>query len=273
LEPGRRVRLVFDTGFAFIKQLRMPLAALPHLKSALTLQLPKWLPMNPALLTTDFAIVALDPEHSAFELELAAIKLADIEPVANALRRWGFRLSSVHLGGRAEAPPRFRFPTYDSHTRRFAITRVDSVLLGTAAVLGVADMVVSAVQAYRAQSALDQAQMLTVAEAGMVMEQRQRLLARLEPLSVLSSHERSVGAAAILAEVTARVPQDTWLTTFELKGRTLRLVGLSADVANVVKLLTDSPELAGVELRTSISAGLGTGKDRFEITAEVKGGA
>jgi general secretion pathway protein L len=82
-----------------------------------------------------------------------------------------------------------------------------------------------------------------------------------------------VGAAEILADVTARVPQDTWLTTFELKGRTLRLVGLSPDAATVVKLLTDSSQLTGVELRSSTSAGPGTGKDRFEITAEVKAGA
>jgi len=273
VETGRRVRLVFDVDFAFVKQLELPLAALPHLKSALSLQFPKWLPMSPTLLATDYAVVAVHPERSAFDLELAAIKLTDIEPVATTVRQWGLRVSSVHLRGTTDDSVRFQFPVYNSSSRRFVPTRVDTWLLASAAILAIASIVAPAVQGYRAARALSQAQLQTVNEAQAAMEERQHLLADVDPLTVLASRERVVGAAMILSEVTTRIPQDTWLTTFELKGRNLRLAGLSPDAAAVVKVLSDSPHLAAVELRSSMTAGAGSGKDRFEVTAQVKDGA
>jgi Tfp pilus assembly protein PilN len=118
--------------------------------------------------------------------------------------------------------------------------------------------------------------MQTVAEATAVMDERQHLLSALDPLAVLSSRERAVGtvgAAMILSDVTTRIPQDAWLTTFELKGHNLRLAGLSPDPAAVVKVLSESPRLTAVELRSSMTAGAGSGKDRFEVVAQVKDGA
>jgi general secretion pathway protein L len=273
LKPGRRVRLVFDADFAFVKLLCLPLAALPHLKPAINLQLPKWVPMSLDRLATDFAIVALKPEQAVMEVELAALKRTDIEYSASVVRSWGLRLSSIHLAGPPDRPPRFRFVTSDIHSRRFEITRTDSILIGTAAALIVAALAVSTVQGYRAAGALDRAQLRTSVEAAIVLEQRQHLIARLEPLATLSSLERATSTATLLTDITQHVPQDSWLTTFEMKGRNLRLVGVSPDAAAVVKLLTTSALLANVELRSSTSAGVGSNKERFEITAELRGGA
>jgi general secretion pathway protein L len=77
----------------------------------------------------------------------------------------------------------------------------------------------------------------------------------------------------LLAELTALVPQNTWLTTLELKDQHLRIVGVSPNSGNVVKLASSSRLMSDVQLRSSMSLGVGTGLDRFEITAELKAGS
>jgi general secretion pathway protein L len=272
IERGRRIRLVFDTNFAFIRHLRMPIAALPHLKSAIELQLPKLLPLNSNLLRSDFEVVTVDPEGNFINVEIAALRVRDLEPITRALEHWGLQASSVHLAGNSQQPVRFHFGFSGSRTDRSEMRRVDLYLSAAAATLATCAMLVFGIQLYRAQNSLDKALSGTKSEAAVVLEQRQRLIARLDTLSVLSAAEHAPTAAAILSDVTARVARDAYLTTFELKGRELRIVGLSTDPAEVVKQLGSSGFVSKVSLRSSMAAGTGSGKERFEITAYVPGG-
>jgi general secretion pathway protein L len=272
LAGGRRARLVFDSELAFVRPLRMPLAALPHLASAIGLQQPKLLPLDTSLLRSDFEIVAIDSDDASVDIELAALKRSDIDPIESALERWGLQLGSVHLGTASDSRVRFKFGAPDARANRFAITRVDTFWAASAAALAICAVAVFAVQAVRAHRSLEQALAQTSGEAATVLQQRQRLISRLETLSLLSQAERAPTAAAILADVTAHLNRDAWLTTFELKGRDLRLVGLSSESAELVKELAASAFLTEVELHSSMSAGANTGKDRFEITAQVKTG-
>jgi hypothetical protein len=268
----RRARLVFDSELAFVRPLSMPLAALPHLASAIELQLPKLLPVNASLLRSHFEILAIDPDGASVDIELAALKRSDIDPIENALEQWGLQLGSVHLGSDSDARVRFKFGASNARSSPFAITRVDTFWAASAAALAVCAVAVFAVQAVRAHKSLERALAQTSAQAAAVLQQRQRLISRLETLSLISQAERTPTAAAILADVTAHLSRDAWLTTFELKGRDLRLVGLSSESAAVVKELAASALVTDVELHSSMSAGTNTGKDRFEITAQVKAG-
>jgi Fimbrial assembly protein (PilN) len=110
----------------------------------------------------------------------------------------------------------------------------------------------------------------TTAEAVTVLRQRQELVSQLETLSLISDSERAPTAAAVLADVTAHLNKAAWLTTFELKGRDLRLVGLSPDSSAVVRGLAEASFIGETQLRSSTSASGNTGKERFEITAQVK---
>ena len=111
---------------------------------------------------------------------------------------------------------------------------------------------------------------MTRSPASAALLHRQQLLARLEPLSALAQLEAAPSVAALLADVTMLVPQNTWLTTLELKDQNLRIVGVSPNSGNVVKLMSSSQVLNDVELHSSMSLGIGTGLDRFEIKAQLK---
>lgn len=270
LEKGRRVRLVLAAEHAFVRQLRLPMAALPHLKSAVSLQLSKLLPIEPALLLTDFVIAASDPQALTLDIDLASVRRSDVERITKRIQGWGLQIASIQLADTLEASPRFRFESKNALSSVATVGRVDRVLMGTAAALGLACSAVAITQSYRAERALDYAADQAHQAAGPALGRRQHLLARMEPLAELSRQENSAIAGALLTEITALVPRDSWLTTFELKEHHVRLVGITPDSAALVTRLASSAMLTEVELRTSMSAGIGTGKDRFEIAAETR---
>lgn len=269
LPRARNVRMIFDPEYAFIRRLRMPIAAMPHLNSAIDLQMGRLLPLNLAMVRTDFSVVGIDPQMGEATIELAALKRSDIEPIENVLRRWEMLPSVLQIGQPTQEHAQFTFGDLGSANHWRSMSRTDFALSVTAAVLTMAAIIVFAIQSYRAQVALSTT-LATASSNGMaVLQQRQQLIDKLKILSLLTAAERDPSAASILSDVTARIGHDSWLTTFDLKGRELRLAGLSPDPASVVAGLTASALLNGIQLRSSTSGGT---KERFEITARVKAG-
>ena len=253
-----------------MRQFQVPLAVLPHLDGAIALLLPKLLPLDAKELLTDFAVASRDPTNRAACIDLAALKKTDVNPVLDHLRAWGLQIFSTHLG-EPTSTRRFRFSADGVFGFALKLQRSDRVLIGVAATLGLACASVAATESYRSQVSLEQAKTATRVTAATALAHRQELLARLEPLHALAELEAAPSATALLAEVTMLVPQNTYLTTLELKGSHVRIVGVSPNSGNVVKLMSSSQLLNDVALRSSMSLGIGTGLDRFELTAELKG--
>lgn len=272
LDQGRRVRLIVSAKKSFICRLSLPLAAAPHLKTAVALQLPKLLPLELSKLHTDYVISRVNADSETVDIDVAALRRCDIEPIHSAIASWGLRIASMHLGDAADSLPRFRFAAGDVSPGDSRLHRLDRFLLATAATLGLACASVATTQSYRADRALAQAKADTTQPASLALVDHQRLLNKLEPLKELSELERMPSAGALLQELTARLPHDSWITTLEIKDRHIRIVGISPDSAALVKLLSGSDIFADVELHSSLSVGIGTGKDRFEITADSKDG-
>jgi general secretion pathway protein L len=269
IEAGRRVTVLISAHYGFVNRLSLPLAAKPHLASAVALQLPKLLPMDPAALLSDYRVTRTDVDRARLDIEVAALRRSDVEPLLVVIRGWGLRIADLQLEPTPREQTRFQFATGTGDGRLASISRRDRMLLGAAVCLGLACAATAVAQGYRADRALAQAQERTTTEASAALAARLQLNARLAPLQSLSEIERSERTAAILSELSLLIPLDTWLTTFELKGRQIRLVGLSPDTSGLVKRLASANQLADVELRSSMSAGIGTGKDRFEVSATV----
>jgi hypothetical protein len=269
-EQNRRVRLYISSKMAYVRQFRLPYAALPHLEAAVALQLPKLLPVEATELLVDFEVTVSDLSQKMASIDLAALKKVQWMAVRKTLKQWGLQIVSTHLGNLPERKHRFRFGRDAAHGYRFQLDRRDKVLAGAAAALGFACVSVAATESYRGQVSLEHAKTEIGIPAGAALGQRQELLGRLEPLKALSQLEAAPSTAALLADLTMLVPQNTWLTTMELKDSRIRIVGLSPNAANVVKLMSSSTVLNDVVLRSSMSLGIGTGLDRFELTAELK---
>jgi hypothetical protein len=272
-EQNNRIRVFINPERAYVRQFELPIAVLPHLAAAVALQLPKLLPVDASELLTDFEVIVSDLTQKTASIDLAALKKAEVNAVLECLKAWGLRVASIHLGQPSGPRHRFKFADDGAFGHRLKLRRSDRVLAGASAALSLACASVAATESYRSQVSLERAKTETRAPAAAALAHRQALLGQLEPLAALAQLEAAPSATALVADLTMLVPQNTWLTTLELKDRHVRLVGVSPNSGNVVKLISSSLLLTDVALRSSMSLGIGTGLDRFELSADLKGGA
>jgi general secretion pathway protein L len=269
-EQNNRIRVFVSSERAYIRQFQLPSAVLPHLDAAVALQLPKLLPVDPSELLTDFEVTASNPSLKVLSIEIAAVKRAEVDATLNRLELWGLRIVATHLRDPSDPAHRFRFGPAAIFGQRFKLRRSDRVLAVLAAALGLACVSVAATESYRSQVSLERAQALSRVPASAATVRRQELLARLEPLHALTQLESAPSATALLAELTMLVPQNSWLTTLEFRDSHIRIVGVSPNSGDVVRLMSSSPLLDNIALRSSTSLGIGTGMDRFELSADLK---
>jgi general secretion pathway protein L len=268
-EQNNRIRVFVSSKRAYVRQFQLPSAVLPHLNAAVALQLPKLLPLDPSELLTDFEVIAGGPSQKPLNIEIAALKRAEVDTLLNRLKAWGLRTIATHLKDPSDPAYRFRFGSDAIFSHRFILRRSDRVLAAIAATLGLACVSVAATESYRSQVSLERAKALSRVPASEALAQRQELLARLEPLYALTQIESVPSTTTLLAELTMLVPQNAWLTTLDLKDNHIRIVGVSPNAGDVVRLMSSSLLLKDIALRSSTSLGIGTGLDRFELTADL----
>jgi len=74
----------------------------------------------------------------------------------------------------------------------------------------------------------------------------------------------------VLLELTAIIPDDTYLNSYFYRNGTVSLQGLSDSATDLISILENSPLLHNVVNSSGITRDALTGKDRFSITAELE---
>jgi general secretion pathway protein L len=75
----------------------------------------------------------------------------------------------------------------------------------------------------------------------------------------------------LMADLSRRLPDDTWLEKVAINGGQMVLIGQSARASALVGLLQDSKLIHKPTLTGSVQADPRTGKERFTLTAVVAG--
>lgn len=85
-------------------------------------------------------------------------------------------------------------------------------------------------------------------------------------------HERRTARPAlveVLEDLSARLPDDTYLQRFEVRQNEVRLFGLSATASNLIRQLEESPLLEDARFESSITRDVASGRERFSIVARL----
>ena len=83
-----------------------------------------------------------------------------------------------------------------------------------------------------------------------------------------AANER-VSVAALLEELTERIPDTAWIFRLELRDGALQLQGTSEAAASLIALLERSEMLSNVRFDSSVMLEGNTGRERFRIAADV----
>jgi len=94
--------------------------------------------------------------------------------------------------------------------------------------------------------------------------------AKLENRFLESKKIGSLQMLQILNELTMVIPDDTWISNFELRGKTIHLHGQSVASAALIPLIDASPLFRNVSFRSPVTQNKQNNTERFHISAELE---
>lgn len=269
-----RVTLLLPRERLLVCTLTLPAAATENLRQVLGYEMDRHTPFSAERVYFDYRISAARADQIDVELYVATRDTVD--RALELARQLDLHPQAIGIAGTAQPgaaalnllPAGLRPPRY---SRR---QRLDAALGALIALLLAAIAAIPFWQQARAiallEAELGQAQAAAAAAFG-VRDRRDALLASLERIR---AHRQALPSTLqSLDELSARLPDNTWLQRVEIKGGTIHLQGESAAAAALIQLLDNSPLLDDVSFRSPVTQDPRSGQEHFQISARLRGEA
>jgi general secretion pathway protein L len=272
--PLRDLEVVFNLPADQVlrRRVTLPLAAQGNLRDVLAFEMDRHTPFKAGEAVFDYRVVSTDAADMRLTVDLAVIPSARVEQAARIAESFGLVLDRI--GAIDDPSPGGRYfnflPQATSNGRpstgkrlRFGLAALAVVMALVAAYLSL-DKKLRTFAAYEAQLAESRAAAL---EAD---QMKNRLTDRAVLDRFLVDRRSSIPpATVVLAELTKRLPDDTWLVQLRWQGDTLAVAGFSPTAAGLIAALEGSPLLSEVRFGSPVTADPRSGRERFNISAVV----
>jgi general secretion pathway protein L len=266
---GVVLRLPAEQGL--IKELSLPLVAETNLRQVVGFEIDRLTPFAAGQLYYDVAKLERQADLKRIRIVLVAVPRTAVDPWLNRLAELGLEADGVTLTGEdcgINLLPPERRPQRHRLAQRlsWSLMSLVAALLALAALLPLWQ-----------QRSLAVALLPKVAAAQQEAEQILVLRKQLEEASE-SSHflfqkrRESVSVMDLLKELTAVLPDDTWLEQLEINGNEIRLQGQSSQASALIGLVEGSKWLHGATFLAPVIADRGSGKERFYLSAQIIAG-
>lgn len=208
------------------------------------------------------------PQPARITLELALCRRDRVTDWLTRLNSAGAPVDRIDWAG-AWANANLLLPELRPRRRSRPFGFTQSLLMA-ALLLAVATLLTPIWQKTRHAEALDAELRRVRAQAVTVDEVRQELeRARASSLAVLRQQQEQPSLLALLLELTERLPDDTWIQTFEYDHGRVDLRGESAQATALIARLEQAPGIAEVAFKSPVTQIARTGKERFNLSFRV----
>jgi general secretion pathway protein L len=256
------------------KRLRLPVAAESNLQQAVGFELDRQTPFRREDVYYDVHVVRREPPF--IDADLYLVPRERVDGPVQQLGRLGLTLQGVDIDGEraGDAPPaplQVNLLPREQRARRSNRRVRINTLLGAAAVVLVALLM--------AQSLYLRGQTLTEltaqrdalrSEALEVARLQQRLDDAIDGANFLAEQQAvTADPLDVIAEVTQRLPTDTWIQRLQINGTELEVLGLSDRSQTLVERLDGSPLFEGTSFKGTIASDRRLDKERFTATATI----
>ena len=267
--PRRRPRavvLALPAGRLLERDIILPLAACAEAPRILAHEMDRFTPFAAAEVLWSSRLLRKDRRSGQAWFRLSLLPRGSLAAPLAALATAGLAPDAVELA-RAEAPP-LRLPLAardpDAERRR---TRARRRSLAVALALAAAATAVPFLRQSLRGARLEQELAALGPRLAEAAHLRVRLAGRAEGQARLAGAAGRAGEAlALLARLTARLPDDAWLTGLTLHRGVVTLNGQAAAAARLIPLLAADPALRRVAFAAPVTR-TGAGRDLFRIRA------
>lgn len=272
-DPGLRNVYMVAPGQVLVRTLALPMAAEENLNQVLAFEMDRQTPFKADQVAFDARVLERDPDRRQLKVELILIRRGELDAQLKALPS-AVELDAVDSwldapGGRRRCgnllPPERR-------ARRRNLRLPLNLGLGAAALVLVAINMgqflanrAAAVEGMRAEVELARAQARDVAEL------RKSLSDSVAGANFLTDRKRREPlAVALLDDLTRRLPLDTYLERLQIDRNQVQIQGQAAEAARLVSLLGESACLQNPGFQGQVQPDPRTGKERFQINAQLR---
>ncbi len=269
-ERGRpaAIRLRLPAEMLLEREVTLPLVAEQEAERILTYEMDRFTPFPSASVYWTYTVLARDRERAKLNLRLSMVTRSAVQKLMAALNQAGLAPSAIEVP-RADAPVcRIALQRPDGGALRRERT-MQAGAAGLCATLAVAAAVLPFVLQMRALSQVEahlEAIRPAVAEADALQH---RIATTTAGVDVFAAERARIGdVLTILADVTEKLPDDTYLTDLTLRQGKLTINGQSASAVRLIAALGDAV-LRNPEFVAPVNRVDGGRADIFTIRAEV----
>ena len=274
LQPCRTLcEITVAPELALIREVELPAAAQENLRQVIGFQMQRLTPFSVDDAYYDYSVIGR--RSGKLQVRLAVVPRRTVGRAIGWLAGWDLRPAPESRAGAGSTLPldpgepitlRFRDPSY----RKPYSGRFPAVLLSLNIALVGAAVAIPLVQEPRRLERLE-TRLLEARRAAEATLEIGRKVERLRAEARFLADRARVRASTVLLleELSARLPDTTWVFRLELRDATVHLHGSSVAASSLVATLEDSETLASVRFAAPVLRDGNTGRDRFHITAQL----
>jgi len=274
-DPGVRTVLCIPPERVLQRNLTLPVAAEDSLRQVLAFEMDRQTPFKADQIYFDSRVIGRDASGRNLQVELVLLPRAQLDQEIGALPPGAAGIDAVDAWRAEPGGERRRINLLPAERRARRRDMRLPLNLGLAALVVILLIVnmdesltnrAAAVEAMRAE--VDKSN----TEARQVAALRKTLADSVAGANFLSDKKRNNPlTVALLDDISRRLPEDTFLERLQIENGEAQLQGQSKEAAKLISLLASSNCLGDPRLQGQIQPDARTGKERFQITADVKG--
>jgi general secretion pathway protein L len=253
------------------RRVALPIEAAENLREVLAFEMDRHTPFKAGEVAYDYRLIDTDAGNKRLTVDLVVVPTAIIDRAAAIAGSFGLTARRIGIvDDELQHYKPFNFRPYEA-TEWSTVQRPLVVALATTAViLAIIAWYLPLYFDHQASAAYQAQLEATRAEALQTEAVKKRLAAAMDLNQRLVDWRAATPTAtSLLADVTDRLPDDTWLTELQLQNGELALTGYSPSAAALISRLETSPLLSDVRFGSPVTPDAQVGSERFHILAHV----
>ena len=265
--------LLLDASQVLRPQLAVPAGAEPRLREMMAHEIDRQTPFALDQVAYEARVLARDAATRQLRVELVVLPVARLQALLERLGPLSAGLAGVDVLGDDGRPLGVNLLPRGDRVARVERTRTLNLALGLgAAVVLLASLVLVLGNREDARAAWDERVSAAQKQAREARKLRSALESSVRAANFLARQRaRQPTVLEVVADLTRRLPDDTWLEKIAINGGNVVLIGQSDRASALVGLLQGSQLLHKPTLAGSVQTDPRTGKERFTLTAVVAG--
>lgn len=254
------------------RSVTLPMEAAENLREVLAFQMDRHTPFKSSEVAYDYRVTATDNAAKKITVDLAILLRTTLDEANSIAGSFGLPAHRVGIADEELEPGTpFNFrPHEDPVILPAARRRVVLALTTATALLALVAWYLPLYFDHRAL-AIYEARLEETRAAALQAESLKKRLEAAVGLSrtLVDRRAATPTLTSLIADITDRLPDGTWLTQLQVHAGTLTLTGLSTSAAPLIARLEASPLLAQVRFSSPVTPDQSVGAERFNIVAQI----